>query len=358
MKVITVGRSQDNNVVLTDAKVSRVHLQIVLNDEGVCSVVDLNTTNGTFVNNRRITGEVQLNPNDVVRIGDTTVPWQDYLKSDMVATPRVEAAKATAVSEPSGTGNKNRTMLYVAICVVVFVVIAGGFGLYYYKTHRCGSQKEMLQKNDERRVSELPGDPEATNQELQREADDLYRQVLTSQNKKNRELALAKQKEADTAKRQAEEALAAREKAESEKMAAEQAKEASEKAKKTAEENSRRAINAAEEKEAKAQRELSVANKERDKAAESMKLTALFYKEMKQVSAPSVKKVLENLNLELPANADNAEDYLEAYFEKADNKKKQDIIHAIRVVKQQKSKKADKSKASTEEQEDSVEDNN
>lgn len=43
MKVITIGRSSDNNIVINDAKVSRTHLQLVQNDSGICSVVDLNS---------------------------------------------------------------------------------------------------------------------------------------------------------------------------------------------------------------------------------------------------------------------------------------------------------------------------
>ncbi len=80
MKVITIGRSSDNNIVINDAKVSRTHLQLVQNDSGICSVVDLNSANGTFVNGQKITGEVRLQPRDVIRIGNTTLPWQEYVK--------------------------------------------------------------------------------------------------------------------------------------------------------------------------------------------------------------------------------------------------------------------------------------
>lgn len=75
MKVITVGRSSDNDVVINDAKVSRKHLQFVYNDSGVWSVVDLNSASGTFVNGQKITGEIRLQLHDVIRIGDTTLPW-------------------------------------------------------------------------------------------------------------------------------------------------------------------------------------------------------------------------------------------------------------------------------------------
>ena len=59
MKVLTIGRSQENDIVINDAKVSRIHLQLVISDDGTYSVVDLNSANGTYVNGERISGEVK-----------------------------------------------------------------------------------------------------------------------------------------------------------------------------------------------------------------------------------------------------------------------------------------------------------
>ena len=66
MKVITIGRSSQNEVVLLDPNVSRHHCQIILHDDGHYSIADFGSTNGTFVNGRRIQGETVLNPGDVV----------------------------------------------------------------------------------------------------------------------------------------------------------------------------------------------------------------------------------------------------------------------------------------------------
>jgi pSer/pThr/pTyr-binding forkhead associated (FHA) protein len=75
MKVITFGRSSQNNVVINDNKVSRVHCQIVQHDNGSFDIVDFGSANGTFVNGRRINGEITLSSNDIVRIGNTLLPW-------------------------------------------------------------------------------------------------------------------------------------------------------------------------------------------------------------------------------------------------------------------------------------------
>jgi hypothetical protein len=82
MKVITIGRSRDNDIVISDNLVSRNHLQIIQDDSGNFRLADLGSKNGTFVNGRQVNGEVYLNPNDVVRIGNTTLPWKRYFKAE------------------------------------------------------------------------------------------------------------------------------------------------------------------------------------------------------------------------------------------------------------------------------------
>jgi aspartyl protease family protein len=78
MKVITIGRDLDNDIVIHDSKVSRHHVQIIDKGSGNYRIVDLGSTNGVFVNDRKISGETPLLTNDVVCIGNTVLPWQTY----------------------------------------------------------------------------------------------------------------------------------------------------------------------------------------------------------------------------------------------------------------------------------------
>jgi len=72
---ITVGRSPTNNIFVRDKNVSRVHCQIVVNN-GVVSLTDLQSTNGTFVNDERI-NECKLKANDEVRVGTTLLALEE-----------------------------------------------------------------------------------------------------------------------------------------------------------------------------------------------------------------------------------------------------------------------------------------
>jgi hypothetical protein len=66
-----IGRQQGCQVVLTDAAASRRHAQVA-NDNGVFTLTDLGSTNGTLVNGARATSVV-LQPGDRITIGATTL---------------------------------------------------------------------------------------------------------------------------------------------------------------------------------------------------------------------------------------------------------------------------------------------
>ena len=72
---MNVGRVADNDLALNHKSVSKIHAAIVMNREGTLLVSDTGSTNGTFVNGRRIAyGEArQLEDGDVVGFGDVEV---------------------------------------------------------------------------------------------------------------------------------------------------------------------------------------------------------------------------------------------------------------------------------------------
>jgi pSer/pThr/pTyr-binding forkhead associated (FHA) protein len=68
---LTIGRADDNDVVLSgDEFASGHHARIESQRDGVW-VLDLGSTNGTFVNGARLDGRRLLREGDLVQIGDT-----------------------------------------------------------------------------------------------------------------------------------------------------------------------------------------------------------------------------------------------------------------------------------------------
>jgi pilus assembly protein CpaF len=66
---VTIGRVQGNDVILPKGNVSKRHARIVLKD-GKFIIVDLKSTNGTYVNGRKITSPLVVKENDKIYIGD------------------------------------------------------------------------------------------------------------------------------------------------------------------------------------------------------------------------------------------------------------------------------------------------
>lgn len=66
----TIGRQDNNAIVLDDARLSRQHARIDSGPNGL-TVTDLGSANGTQVNGRTVTGSVAINAGDRVQLGDT-----------------------------------------------------------------------------------------------------------------------------------------------------------------------------------------------------------------------------------------------------------------------------------------------
>ncbi len=98
-KRISIGRTNDNDVVLENRGVSRKHAMIEFN-ENAAVVIDNESLNGTFVNNRKISEEV-LRDADVVTIGkyqlvyhnETTAPGEDIANMDGTMVLNTKAQK-------------------------------------------------------------------------------------------------------------------------------------------------------------------------------------------------------------------------------------------------------------------------
>ncbi len=71
---MTIGRSAECNIVVDNKLVSRVHA-VIQRIRDVYFIKDENSTNGTFLNGRRIPNDkyVKLNPGDKITIGSVNL---------------------------------------------------------------------------------------------------------------------------------------------------------------------------------------------------------------------------------------------------------------------------------------------
>ena len=64
-----IGRSKENDLVISNLGLSRFHASIARDISGSLRVNDENSTNGTFVNRRRVEGYCLLQENDIIHFG-------------------------------------------------------------------------------------------------------------------------------------------------------------------------------------------------------------------------------------------------------------------------------------------------
>ncbi len=86
----TIGREAGNEIVIEDAQVSRRHA--TLTRQGTTYLLeDIGSTNGTYVNGKRVTAPVLLSNGDMIGLADTIVL--------AVQAPLMTSGDATVVSE-------------------------------------------------------------------------------------------------------------------------------------------------------------------------------------------------------------------------------------------------------------------
>jgi FHA domain len=81
----TIGRAVESDIVITSRRVSREHARVQRQGRRLV-LVDLGSTNGTFLNDERVLAPVELRDGDRVSIGDVVLVYHDP-ESTFLDTP-------------------------------------------------------------------------------------------------------------------------------------------------------------------------------------------------------------------------------------------------------------------------------
>lgn len=114
----SIGRDRGSDICLPDRSLSRRHAEIHQRQDG-CYIVDMGSTNGTFLNGDRVPRERPLHDGDVIRVGALTLVFHEEQAPDTdrivsVSTPTsIPIADLTArarreIVDPSELGHRNR----------------------------------------------------------------------------------------------------------------------------------------------------------------------------------------------------------------------------------------------------------
>lgn len=74
-ETVSIGRGENNDIIVADTFVSHEHA-LITRYKHAFWLTDLNSTNGTFHNNRRVTDEVLLQDGDLIAVGAVTFRFE------------------------------------------------------------------------------------------------------------------------------------------------------------------------------------------------------------------------------------------------------------------------------------------
>ena len=104
---LSVGRTKENDLVLNDASVSKIHASLTVDDDGSLVVADTGSTNGTFVKDQRIAygKAVIVGTAGEVRFGTVNVMFKpEHIPmpaDDLLNTGSPEPSLVTVLDEPA-----------------------------------------------------------------------------------------------------------------------------------------------------------------------------------------------------------------------------------------------------------------
>ena len=95
----TIGRVEDNTFQIAEPSVSSHHCEVLLRGNEVV-IKDLNSTNGTFINDEKISESV-LKPGQTLRLGQIELRLEDGASAPAPAAPAAAASAPAAAPAPA-----------------------------------------------------------------------------------------------------------------------------------------------------------------------------------------------------------------------------------------------------------------
>jgi len=96
-----VGRLAYCDIVLPQKNISRQHARLVRSGSEYF-LEDMDSTNGTFLNGKRVRARTKLRDHDLIRVYDVTLLFRDSLEPEVPASPERDSGAVAATHEASG----------------------------------------------------------------------------------------------------------------------------------------------------------------------------------------------------------------------------------------------------------------
>jgi pSer/pThr/pTyr-binding forkhead associated (FHA) protein len=105
-KYWTIGRGKNNLIVLSDIWVSREHAVLYFTESGHFVLVDLDSLNGSYVNQQAVTDPVILHNGDLLTLGKTRIEFcSTEIQEELASTSLLTSTAIEFEDEPPTFGN-------------------------------------------------------------------------------------------------------------------------------------------------------------------------------------------------------------------------------------------------------------
>jgi len=126
MHLITIGTDYSNNIKIEDISVSRFHLQLVIDDNNNVTVIDLSSTNGTYINGQRVFSPTQLDKYDILSLGSNPFDWKRHILEIIDDTDLKESVNESIVEEAKIEKKKSRSDLLITVFAIAIILLIIG----------------------------------------------------------------------------------------------------------------------------------------------------------------------------------------------------------------------------------------
>jgi len=126
MHLITIGKDQSNDIQIEDISVSRFHLQLVIDDDKQVTVIDLSSTNGTYINGQRIYSPTRLDKYDILLVGSNPFDWKRQIIEIIDDTDVRERVKEDIIEEEKKIKDKSVNDVLIGVFALAFILIIIG----------------------------------------------------------------------------------------------------------------------------------------------------------------------------------------------------------------------------------------
>ena len=113
--VVNLGRADSNEIRITDASVSASHAKLQLR-EGVWTLTDLGSSNGSVVDDEPVTDETPLSPGATIKLGDVLISFEPNDERIEVRPPR-----PVLTARPTGRVRSPVNVVLLAVAILVLV---------------------------------------------------------------------------------------------------------------------------------------------------------------------------------------------------------------------------------------------